>query len=256
MFRPWIALALLAAVSGCGMDMNAANEGAPRGTGFMSRTLKSGGESRRYAVFVPHQYTPTRKWPAIVFLHGVLQAGSDGEKQLSIGLPRAIADNPSKFNFIAVFPQSPGDWRGESACRIAVDALAETAREFSVDPDRVTITGLSNGGHGSYEVPARHPGVFAASAPMCGHSDYDNVPRLTGLPIWVFHNSMDPLVSVDASREMVRRIKEAGGRIFYTEYQEFGHDCWTKAYSTRELYDWMEQQRRRPAGAAAQRVGG
>src|SRR5260370_4794196 len=42
----------------------------PRTTGFLLRTFKDESGSHKYTVFVPHGYTPTKKWPAILFLHG------------------------------------------------------------------------------------------------------------------------------------------------------------------------------------------
>jgi predicted peptidase len=118
------------------------------------------------------------------------------------------------------------------------------AGDYSVDPKRVILTGLSNGGHGVWAVAARYPDRFAGLVPMCGHSDLDDVDKLTKIPIWCFHNSVDPFVPSGGSKEMCQQINKLGGNAKYTQYGDFGHNCWDKAYSDGELWKWMAGQSR------------
>ena len=39
-------------------------------TGFINATARLDGVSIPYVVYVPHDYTPQRKWPVALFLHG------------------------------------------------------------------------------------------------------------------------------------------------------------------------------------------
>ena len=114
----------------------------------------------------------------------------------------------------------------------------------AADPDRVILTGLSNGGDGTWSIGALHADRFAALVPMCGEGDYDDVPKLTRIPIWCFHNSIDPFRSSGNAREMCDRIQKAGGNIKFTQYSTFGHDCWTRAYEEGDVFTWMLAQRR------------
>src|SRR5438876_382390 len=56
--------------------------------------------------FRPHDYSPDRPVPTILFLHGLGQTGTDGERQARVGLGRAIRDRESTFPFLVVFPQA------------------------------------------------------------------------------------------------------------------------------------------------------
>src|SRR5436189_20252 len=50
----------------------------------------------------------------------------------------------------------------------ALAALRWARLRFDLDPDRVLVTGSSRGGHMSWDLALRHPGLFAAAAPMIG----------------------------------------------------------------------------------------
>ena len=43
---------------------------------------------------------------------------------------------------------------------------------------------------------------------------------------------------------MIEAINGCGGQAKLTVYPDTGHDAWTQAYATDELYDWLLQQRR------------
>ena len=86
-----VVLSLLVLTS-CGMNIQQANVGAPPGTGFVTKSVKVDGETRNYSVFIPHAYSTAKRWPVIVFLHGVLEAGTNGTTCLGVGLGAHIAE--------------------------------------------------------------------------------------------------------------------------------------------------------------------
>ena len=61
-------------------------------TGFLDRTITSAGESYRYQVYVPAEYTPRSVWPLIVSLHGNGAQGTDGMLQTGSTLAIRIRD--------------------------------------------------------------------------------------------------------------------------------------------------------------------
>ena len=44
---------------------------SPPETGFLQRTAEVGSTSYRYQVFVPSNWSADKKWPVILFLHGL-----------------------------------------------------------------------------------------------------------------------------------------------------------------------------------------
>jgi predicted peptidase len=218
----------------------------PKGTGFTVRSVKSGGEDHKYSVFVPRDYQPAKKYPTIVFLHGIGESGTDGVKCTTVGLGPAIAKRKGNFPFIAIFPQYGWDWTGDEAGRLVLDVLDDVKRQYSIDEDRVTLTGMSSGGRGTWVLGARYPERWNALVPMAGQSSTDDVPKLarTKIPIWALHNSGDPIVFVSNTRDMVKKLKSAGANVTYKEYSTIGHNCWDAAYDEGELFEWLQRQRR------------
>lgn len=215
--------------------------------GFVSQSYSGRyGLDILYQVFVPAAYDASTPVPAILFLHGAGENGTDGVRQTEVGLGPHIARRES-LPFLVVFPQSQrGGWRarGEEAKR-AIDILEAVIDSYNIDQDRIHLTGISMGGYGTWELAAAHPEQWASIAPVCGGGDPMDAPRIARLPCWAFHGAADGVIPPSASREMVDAVTAAGGHPRYTEFPGVGHNSWDPAYSMDELYDWWFAQRRR-----------
>ena len=240
-----LGLSLFSSLVGCGgMDMTSANHGAPAGTGFSVQQVTVDGQPHKYGLFVPYSYVKSQPMPAIVFLHGLLQAGSDGVGCMTQGLGPNIAKRSSDFPAFGIFPQSSGDWTGEAREKLALAVMDDVEAHYAVDKDRIVLTGLSNGGYGTWHIGADHPERFSALVPIAGQADEASAPRLTGITIWCFHNSGDIFVGVGNARSMVAKIKAAGSKLIkYTEFSAFGHSGWDNVYGDPKIVDWMVHQR-------------
>ena len=213
------------------------------------RKMDAGQELRKYAVFVPYTYESGKRYPAIVFLHGLGEAGDDGHGQLRIGLAPYISRHPEAFPYIAIFPQSSGEWTGDDRAQMVSEIIDEVQRDYSVDPDRITLTGISTGGTGVWLIGARYADRFSALVPMCGYGDGNDVQILAHLPIWMFHNSGDPLVLARFSASMYKKLEEVGADVQYTEYGSFLHDCWHRAYNDSKLWERGSRINKENSGA-------
>ena len=227
-------------------------------TGFLDRTVTLAGTKYKYQVFVPDDWTPAKKWPVILSLHGAGERGDDGLFQTDIGIGTAIRTNRSRFPAIVVLPQCRKDvwWIDSPMDDVAMAALAQAEKEFQGDPRRIYLTGLSMGGYGTWHLAAKYPGKFAALVPICGgifrpdearvHSPQDTkayadaAKKIGGYtPVWIFHGAADDTVPVTESRRMAEAMKALGGEARYTEYPGVGHNSWDKAYAEPELMTWM-----------------
>src|SRR5262249_54106545 len=132
----------------------------------------------------------------------------------------------------------------EGALAVAVAALDQAMKEYAIDPNRVSLTGLSMGGGGAWLLAMEQPLRFSAVAPVCGwapkHPD-KAAKRLARLPIWFFHGSADTVVPVAESRAMAAVL---GANATYTEFPGVDHYSWDLAYETTGVVDWLIAQRR------------
>lgn len=215
-------------------------------TGFLTRAYQdAAGAEHKYVVFVPAAYDGQTAMPAVIFLHGAGERGTDNEKQVAVGLGPVVRKQAATFPAIVLFPQAEKSWMaGSPDLQRAAAELDRVEQEFRVDLDRVYVTGLSMGGRGTWDLVASHPGRFAAAAAVCGFYNFDTIEELAKIPTWFFHGAADPVVPVRNSQQASKMLRELRADVQYTEYPEVKHDSWIQAYDTAELYTWMFGKRR------------
>lgn len=257
---PWLLAIAVAAPVACFAA------GGPPGGRFVDRTINIGGTNHRYGVYLPPGWSKNERWPVVLFLHGAGERGDDGKLQTTVGLGPELKKHPERYPAVVVFPQCDRGfwWNHPPMAALAMAVLDEAMKEWNGDQARVYLTGVSMGGFGSWNLAARHPGRFAAVAPVCGGITFDHTPiekpapfpgegspdpfkaaaALIGkTPVWVFHGAADQTILVSQSRRIVEALRAAGGNVKYTEYPGVGHDSWLKAYAEPELGPWLMSQR-------------
>jgi predicted peptidase len=232
--------------------------------GLLLGEIAAGGETLRYAAYVPPDYDAARRWPLVLSLHGRGECGTDGLRQLTQGLSQAILAAPHEWPVIALFPQKPDPDREWEEYEPAVMALLETARaRWPIDPDRIYLTGLSQGGHGAWILGARHTELWAAVVPVCGYVEarvrgasgavpagvLDGTPAalaktLVQVPVWAFHGAADSIVPAAHSEAMIAALLAAGGDAKLTLFPGVDHGSWDPAYRDSGLAAWLLAQRR------------
>ena len=198
-----------------------------------------------HLLFLPQNYgdDPGKKWPLLLFLHGMGERGDDLDLLRTYG-PAKIAEHQPEFPFICLTPQCPeGEtWIGQ--LRVLKLLLDEVSSSYSVDLDRIYVTGFSMGGYGTWGLAMNYPEAFAAIAPICGGGKALFAEDLKHIPVWAFHGADDLVVPVEESQRMVDALRAAGGQARLTVYPGVDHDSWTETYENPELYEWFLRHRR------------
>ena len=216
------------------------------------------------AIYVPRGVDASAPAPALVFLHGYGECGTDGSNHLTVGLPPAVMRAPERWPFVIVAPQKPehnAEWEDFEDAVLAMLDLA--VAEFNADAGRVAITGLSQGGHGTITIASRNPGRFVATAPVCGYIERWNtdgakqrVPTrhdspamqaaaraLANHPVWLFHGGADDVVPALESETLHEALIGAGNtETKLTIFPRANHNSWDLAYNDTELWRWLAQQ--------------
>ena len=198
-----------------------------------------------YWLFVPTDTSAGTKdgFPLMLFLHGAGERGNPANVKVH-GPPMLLENGwAGTWPFITVSPSCPSGatWSASQLLRL----LDEVVERLPVDESRVYVTGVSMGGHGTWDMLLADPDRFAAAAPICGWSDPSRAPLLVDVPIWVFHGDADTQVSWKNSSNMVDAIRAAGGtKVEFTLYPGVGHNSWTVTYNNRDLYTWFLRQSR------------
>jgi predicted peptidase len=227
-----------------------------------------GGRSVRlnYRLFVPEiKEGSARQLPLIVWLHGNGEGGSDNVNQLK-WLDTLIFRPPRqrrRFPFFLLAVQCPVEqkswtramFRRDRNSSDALDATKQIVEQLTarqpIDVDRIYLSGVSDGGTACWELAWRYPNMFAAVAPLGSFGHYRaDLARLKDVPIWAFHSRDDRWADVNAVRSTVASLQSLGGRVYLTEIDSSGHDCWTAAFGDHGLLSWLLTQRRGCRGLA------
>lgn len=198
-----------------------------------------------YLLFLPEQYRKgtTKKWPAILFLHGSGERGDNPNLLKKHGIPKIVEERPG-FPFLALSPQCPEGSTWGSHLWAVNSLLDHILGNYAVDPHRIYLTGISMGGNGVWQLAVHYPRRFAAIAPVCGYGQSsqgfpEKVCLLKNVPVWVFHGALDFIVPIEESRKLVSILRGCGGMVRFTVYPDSGHDCWTRTYTNPKIYRWF-----------------
>ena len=199
-----------------------------------------------YFLTEPCDFDPEKEsLPLIIFLHGAGERGYDIEQVKMHGIPKLFAHDEDYHNLrvITLSPQCPPDKVWDHLAFELMELIEYIAAEYNADRSRISLTGLSMGGFGTWEMGLTFPGYFSALAPICGGGQSWRAPVLRNTPIRAFHGDADSVVPVSRTQEMIRAVENAGGNPSFTVFKNTDHDSWTQAYESTDLIEWLAAQK-------------
>jgi predicted peptidase len=165
-------------------------------------------------LYLPPEATadPTTPRPFILFLHGGGEEGTNNTSQINSNIDNLLAEAKVKGAYLYA-PQSTSDWSSVVLTNNVMTMIDRAEASMDVDPTRIYITGLSNGGGGTWNMLSRYPAEFAAAIPIAGIAPAsDFVPaHLLSTPIFAFLARNDTTVSVGTTHNVLNRIFAADG---------------------------------------------
>lgn len=170
---PWACLVLL------GVSRAASFEVARPGNRLCYYLSPVDGSRQPYHVYIPDSYDPERPTPVVFSLHGF--GGRTGPA--AGGWRARWAD---AYTWLMIRPDGRGnqnwDGIGEDDIFCIIRDLGEATAyhpALHIDTKRLYAEGGSMGGHGCFRLATRHPGTFAAVAPVAGWTKFEEF-----LPHW------------------------------------------------------------------------
>lgn len=202
------------------------------------------GRAYSLSLSVPLTYQTSKGYGLVVCLHG---AGFTGEAYLERWKTR-LGDE-----YILACPTYPaGAWFTRRAEDLVLATIQRVRRQYHIDPDRIFLTGMSNGGIGAWLIGMHHAPLFAGIAPMASGLDDALMPFLVNLrntPVYIIHGAKDRVMPVELSRSIARELTVLGYPFVYREHER-EHPMAGGHYFPREelpdLVAWFNRQRRDP----------
>ena len=173
---------------------------------FVNRTngtLVSRGRKRSYLLYVPESYNPATPTPLVISLHGFAEWPAH-QRQIS-----HWNDLARRYGFIVVYPcgtQVPLRWHTSPTPDSDIDTMDDVTfisdlmdkleTEYNLDPARIYVNGLSNGGGMAFVLACKLPDRIAAIGSVSGFYPFSwsEFHPSRPVPTIVFHGTADPIV--------------------------------------------------------------
>lgn len=240
---------------------------------FSMRHAAGAGALFDNTIEVPADYTPDKRWPLRVQLHGGVnrqtmqtvgganleeEEPSQGGRAPSLGRRKRENRIPGEPQ-IYVFPAGSADaawWHGHQVENILrlVDRLK---RRYNIDESRIYLTGISDGGTGVYYMAMKDPTVWSAFLPLNGSIKVLGNPavraegelfvgNLVNRPLYIVNGGRDLLYPAQHVATHVEAFKRLGVSLVFRPQANAGHDTSWWPYE-RGLFEQFVKQKPRVA---------
>ena len=191
-----------------------------------------------FSLYVPEYYAPDRAWPLVMALHG----GSGNGRGF---LWSWLRDARSHGAILVAPTATGGTWAlmGEDTdtpnlARI----LASVQARWNVDPSKLLLTGMSDGGTFCYVTGLESASPFTHLAPVAGTfhplmAEMADAERLRGLPIYLVHGRLDWMFPVQVARQTREALSAAGADVTYREIDDLSH-CYPREMNA-AILNWL-----------------
>ncbi|MDR2641914.1 MAG: hypothetical protein LBC74_03895 [Planctomycetaceae bacterium] len=215
-----------------------------------------------YRLHIPENIDPNKKYPLLLWLHGVGECGKDNISQLAHMEPLIpFITGEKQRHFFILATQCPADnkmWdiskskddeKGDANMTIAMDILDDVIKNYPVDNEAISVFGLSSGGYGVMSIAMKYKGRFATLIPVaCNpHKDVYKYTAEHNTAVWILNNTGDKSVIVKRIEEEVKLIHENNGNAYMTNFEDKGHQAWRNAFLHTPLIDWILWYQRNPS---------
>ncbi|MYC27592.1 MAG: hypothetical protein F4090_06460 [Nitrospira sp. SB0672_bin_25] len=209
-----------------------------------SQPVRVRGKTFSYGLFVPPAYDPDVALPLVVCLHG---AGFTGDSYLERWATRL-----GGWSILACPTTMAGTWWTRPSEELVLATIEAVRAHYRIDPDRIYLTGMSNGGIGAWIIGMHHAPRFAAVSPMASGIDDVLFPFLENLrhtSLYVIHGAADQIMPVWLSRNATNELARLGIAYTYREH-EWTHPHAGGHFFPRQelpaLVEWFRKQYRDP----------
>jgi predicted peptidase len=166
------------------------------------------------AISIP-ELKENEKTPLVIALHW--GGPGDGYKGYSECLAFPAFES---MNAIIIAPSSDGmRWTSPKNEDRVIDLVKKVIKYWPVDPEKVIVTGYSNGGIGSWHYAKKYPKLFAANIPLAGYYKNEKI----NVPVYAIHGEKDELFDINEIKEMIEYSIKKGSKIKFKIIPGYSH---------------------------------
>ncbi len=203
--------------------------------------LPEGSTQVRYLALLPPEYHPEHRYPMIVSLHGRV---TDPKMQLQWWATQAM-----RYGYVVIAPvylDDPSQGYGFSVAEHlrVIHAIRDAQLRFSIDANRVFLSGHYEGAEAAWDIGLGHPDLFAGVIPIAGKPRkfvrfYR--PNARHVSMYIIDGQLNGN-SPEQTRRVADPLMRAGCDMVYHEYKGRGREPFSDEILN--LLEWMQRKRR------------
>jgi poly(3-hydroxybutyrate) depolymerase len=214
----------------------------PRGIVRLAHRL--GAEEFPYTLDVPETYAPSRKYQVRIQLHGGVGRPDAAPRGNGIG---ALAG--AEQIYILPTAWAAAEWWTDRQLENLRTILDSVKRTYNVDENRVVLSGVSDGGTGTYYVAMRDTTPFASFLPLNGavavlrsssvNIDGEMFPNnFLNKPFLIVNGGRDPLYPTTLVEPYIQQMVKGGVSVKYLPQPDAVHNTawWPEVKETYETF--------------------
>jgi hypothetical protein len=175
------------------------------------------GRLQPYAIFVPPTVKPAGGYGMTLQLHSLL---ANYNQYLGSRNQAQFGERPRPSIVITPEARGPDQFYEGLGAADVFEVWADVARHYALNPQYTEITGYSMGGIGTFVLGTQFPDLFAKAQPTVGNEpDTDLLPSLRNVPVLMWNNSGDELVSPAVYLQTSAKLDSLGYRYELDAYQ-------------------------------------
>ena len=191
-----------------------------------------------YSIDIPEQFKGKENVPMLLFLHGAGERGKDYVLLRKIAVPKLMYEGKISVNAVTVCPQCPENLTWVNLILLLCDFTEYIISEYKIDRNKMSLTGVSMGGYGTWEMAIYAPKMFRKIAPICGGGTVWRANQIEA-DIWAFHGDKDTVVPLNCSVDMVDEAVRCGKNARLTILHGVEHNSWDEAYLDYRVLEWL-----------------
>lgn len=196
-----------------------------------------------YIVYIPNHQN-TSELPLMIYLHGAGERGTNVQHIEKWGVPKMIREG-REYEAVILCPQCPAQFVWDNIAVELKKLIDEIVKKYNIKNDRISITGSSMGGFGTWMMGLTYRNFFSAIGPVAGGAMSWRCGNLKSTPVFAVHGDGDEVVPIEYSRLCVNVLKALNCKVKFKILEGYGHnDGIDEAYKNKELTDWLLSRRR------------
>lgn len=201
--------------------------------------VKNGKDTLVYRLLKPHNYDPKKKYPLVLFFHGIGETGVNKNPLVhfvqTFTKPEIFTKHPC-FVLVPHLVRANDRFSGkegnvnappQASLQMSIEVVNKLKKEYAIDKKKMFVTGLSTGGHAVVETLLRYPKLFNNAVLMSylfplTDAQYKAVNKVS---FFLAIGKKDADIPVEYMRLLAENLRKAKAEVNYYEY-DISHFSW------------------------------